>query len=229
MPTEQAPNPDAASTDFLRVEDPALLSGRGRFVGDIRLAGQAHAVFVRSPHAHARLLSLEMAEARAQPGVLAVLGPADFAGLRQPRVNRLLAGMSLPEAELVPTDRVLAVGAPVALVLAESRAQAQAAADLVGADYQDLVPALDHQSEGAPALYPGLPDNVPLRSEFAVGRLPESPPAAASSRPTWATSPARRRAPSSMSFSSCSTRCRSASRDWRRPSSRFPASARTIE
>lgn len=178
MPTEQAAIPDAASTGFLRVEDPALLSGRGRFVGDIRLPGQAHAVFVRSPHAHARLLGLEMTEARAQPGVLAVLGPADFAGLRQPRVNRLLAGMNLPEAELVPADRVLAVGAPMALVLAESRAQAQAAADLVWADYQDLAPVLDHQSEGAPALYPGLPDNVALRSEFAVGRLPGEPAAA---------------------------------------------------
>ncbi|MCX2864364.1 xanthine dehydrogenase family protein molybdopterin-binding subunit [Paucibacter sp. PLA-PC-4] len=178
MPTEQAAIHDVACAGFLRVEDPALLSGRGRFVGDIRLAGQAHAVFVRSPHAHARLLGLEMAQAQAQPGVLAVLGPADFVGLRQPRVNRLLADMNLPEAELVPPDRVLAVGAPVALVLAESRAQAQAAADLVWADYQDLAPALDHQQYDAPALYPGLPDNVALRSEFSVGRLPESPPAA---------------------------------------------------
>lgn len=158
---------------FLRVEDPALLGGRGRFVGDIRLPGLAHAVFVRSPYAHARLLSLDLTAAQEQPGVLAVLGPRDFAGLRQPRVNRLLAEMRLPEADLMPADRVLAVGAPIALVLADTREQAQAAADLVFADYEDLAPVLDHD-EAAPALYEAVPANLALRSEFKTGRLPDA-------------------------------------------------------
>jgi len=171
---QQLPPVQAGSTaEFLRVEDPALLSGQGRFVGDIRLPGLAHAVYVRSPHAHARLLSLDLAAAQEQPGVLAVLGPRDFTGLRQPRVNRLLAEMRLPEAELMPSDRVLAVGAPVALVLAESLEQAQAAADLVVADYADLPPALDHD-EAAPNLYENVPGNLALRSEFQTGQLPAS-------------------------------------------------------
>lgn len=160
-----------AKAEFLRVEDPALLSGQGRFVGDIRLPGLAHAVFVRSPYAHARLLGLDLAAAQEQPGVLAVLGPREFSGLCQPRVNRLLAEMCLPEAELMPGDRVLAVGAPVALVLAETLEQAQAAADLVFADYEDLPPVLDHD-EAAPALYENVPGNLALRSEFRTGQLP---------------------------------------------------------
>lgn len=167
---QTSPAPDATAR-FLRVEDPALLSGQGRFVGDIRLPGLVHAVFVRSPYAHARLLSLDLAAAQELPGVLAVLGPRDFAGLCQPRVNRLLAEMRLPEAELMPSDRVLAVGAPVALVLAETLGQAQAAADLVFADYQDLTPVADHD-DTAPALYENVPGNLALRSEFQTGQLP---------------------------------------------------------
>ena len=173
MRPSNAPMPCATAPEFLRVEDPALLSGRGQFVGDIALPGLAHAVFVRSPHAHARIAAIDAGAARAQAGVLAVLEPADFAGLKQPRVNRLLAGMRLPEAELLPADRVLAVGAPVALVLAETREQAQAAADLVWVDYEDLPPVADHDAEAAP-LYAEVPGNLALASEFAQGILPAS-------------------------------------------------------
>ncbi len=68
-----------------RLEDPALLTGRGRFVDDIRLPGMLHAAFVRSPHAHARIRSIDAAPARALPGVRAVLGADDLPARMAPR------------------------------------------------------------------------------------------------------------------------------------------------
>jgi carbon-monoxide dehydrogenase large subunit len=156
---------------LLRREDARLLRGQGGFVANQPLQGAAHAVFLRSPHAHARILGIELEAARAEPGVLAVLGPQDFTGLQQPRVNGLLPGMRLPQAPLMPADRVLAVGAPVALVLAETRQQAQAAAELIWVDYQDLTPVADFERGGAD-LYPEVPGNLALRSETRVGSLP---------------------------------------------------------
>lgn len=156
---------------LLRREDARLLRGQGGFVANQPLQRAAHAVFLRSPHAHARILGMELEAARAEPGVLAVLGPQDFTGLQQPRVNGLLPGMRLPQAPLMPADRVLAVGAPVALVLAETRQQAQAAADLIWVDYQDLAPVADFEHGGAD-LYPEVPGNLALRSETRVGSLP---------------------------------------------------------
>src|SRR6266545_6129630 len=63
-----------------RFEDPRLVTGQGSFVDDLRLPGMLHAVVLRSPHAHARLLSLDAAPARALPGVVAVLTASDIAG-----------------------------------------------------------------------------------------------------------------------------------------------------
>ena len=154
---------------LLRVEDAALISGQGRYVGDIRLPGQLHAVFARSPYAHALIRGIEAEAARELPGVRAVLLPEDFAGLPQPRVNALLPGMRCPQAPAVPLDRVRAVGAPYALVIAESRAQAQAAADLIFLDAEELPVALDFAEPGAPALYEDLPDNQALSYDFACG------------------------------------------------------------
>ncbi|ALT78966.1 hypothetical protein AT984_19000 [Paucibacter sp. KCTC 42545] len=157
--------------DLLRNEDARLLRGQGGFVANQAVPGLAHAVFVRSPYAHARISEVQSLDAQAQPGVLAVLGPADFAGLKQPRVNGLLPGMHLPQADLVPTERVLAVGAPVALVLAETLHEAQAAAELVWIDYQDLSPTADFATD-AEALYAAVPGNRALHSEIKVGALP---------------------------------------------------------
>ncbi|MEJ6004006.1 xanthine dehydrogenase family protein molybdopterin-binding subunit [Paucibacter sp. AS339] len=172
-----------SSFGLLRREDARLLRGQGGFVANRQLPGMLHAVFVRSPHAHARIAGLELSEAQAQAGVRAVLGPQDFVGLRQPRVNALLPGMSLPQAELLPLDRVMAVGAPVVLVLADSLHQAQAAADLVWVDYQDLSPVLDFASglsdmggdTGADAapLYPGMNGRRALHQSISVGQLPQ--------------------------------------------------------
>ncbi|MCV2350230.1 xanthine dehydrogenase family protein molybdopterin-binding subunit [Paucibacter sp. Y2R2-4] len=171
---------DSAACGLLRREDARLLRGQGGFVANRQVPGMLHAVFVRSPHAHARITAIEASDALALPGVRAVLLPEDFVGLRQPRVNALLPGMCLPQAELLPLDRVLAVGAPVALVLADSRQEAQAAADLIWVDYQDLSPVLDFAPDSAAeTLYPGMPSRQALHQHIAVGQLPKHAPSAA--------------------------------------------------
>ena len=167
---------DRADT-LLRVEDARLLRGEGGFVANQRVPGMAHAVFVRSTYAHAVLRGVNLDEARAQPGVLAVFGPGDFDALVQPRVNPLVPGMALPMAALVPTDRVLSVGAPVAVVVAQTAQQAQTAADLVWLDTEGLDPVGDFSASGS-ALYPNVADNLAIRSEFRVAELPTKAPTA---------------------------------------------------
>ena len=137
-----------------RKEDPALLKGEGRFVGDIELPGMLHAAFVRSPFAHARLRRVDAAAARRAAGVLAVLA---FADLPEPlRRNRLPNMMPNPIIAQSPTPFALAreevcfVGEPVAVVVAESRYLAEDAAQLVEAEYEKLPAVADCRAAAAP-------------------------------------------------------------------------------
>ena len=165
-----------------RVEDDRLLRGQGRFLEDVRLAHETHAVVLRSPHAHARIRSLDTAAARAAPGVLAILTHADLAAegvkplppmTRDPRYEiRNSDGSRMPEPEHWPLarDKVRHVGDPVAFVVAETRAQALDAAALIAVDYQPLPAVIDAESArapGAPALHDGAPGNCVL--EWSVG------------------------------------------------------------
>ncbi|HEY6315250.1 MAG TPA: xanthine dehydrogenase family protein molybdopterin-binding subunit, partial [Streptosporangiaceae bacterium] len=108
-----------------RSEDPRILTGAGRYVDDIKLPGMLHAAFVRSPMAHARVLSVDVSAARELPGVVAVLTGADLDAITVPAPDPLLAliGGDGPTAEftLLATDKVRRVGDPVAIVVAESR------------------------------------------------------------------------------------------------------------
>jgi carbon-monoxide dehydrogenase large subunit len=146
-----------------RVEDPELLVGRGSFVDNQRLEGIAHAVFVRSPFAHARIVSVDTDEAREAPGVLAVLTGADVADRPVPpfaTVNKACARYPLT------ADKARFVGDPVALVVAETRAQAVDAAELVDVDYDELPAVVDVEA----ALLPGAPLQFEeLRSNVALG------------------------------------------------------------
>ena len=120
-----------------RFEDPRLLRGRGRYQDDLTLPGQAYAVFLRSPHAHARIRAVDTAAAVAMPGVLAVFSGADVAadglGTMAMRLQRKrpdgLPMFARPHPGLA-RDRVRYVGDPVAMVVAESVAQAKDAAEL---------------------------------------------------------------------------------------------------
>jgi aerobic carbon-monoxide dehydrogenase large subunit len=159
-----------------RSEDPRILTGSGRYVDDIKLPGMLHAAFVRSPMAHARILSVDAAEARALPGVVAVLTGADLAALTVDAPDPLLAlfspGGPTPEFTLLATDKVRLVGDPVAVVIAESRYLAEDGCELVEVDYDELPPvvsaafALDPSS---PPLFANLGDNIARphsRNEF---------------------------------------------------------------
>ena len=159
-----------------RSEDPRILTGAGRYVDDIKLPGMLHAAFVRSPLAHARVLSVDVSAARALPGVVAALTGAELEAMTVPGPDPLVALIGgagpTPEFTLLATDKVRFMGDPVAIVIAESRYVAEDGCELVDAEYDDLPPvtnaafALD---PGSPPLFANLGDNIARprsRSEF---------------------------------------------------------------
>ena len=118
-----------------------MLRGAGRFVADIVLPNELHAVFVRSPHAHAGIRSMDVSSARAAAGVVAVFSGADMerdgvGPMRALWAIRSASGepMAEPPRWALARDRVRHVGEPVALVIAERHAQALDAADLIRVD-----------------------------------------------------------------------------------------------
>src|SRR6266568_6422287 len=122
-----------------RVEDPRFLTGQGRYVDDLKFPNMAYAAFLRSPYPHARLISVDASEARALPGVVAVLTAADLADV----VNPIQVDASLPGAKPQPhtvlaSDKVRFVGDLVAMVIAESRYLAEDAVDLIQVEYDPL-------------------------------------------------------------------------------------------
>ncbi len=122
----------------LRVEDRALLTGRGRFTDDISIAGCLHAAFVRSPEAHGRIARIETAEAAALPGVAAIFTGADTASLGPTSINPLMPEIRPLPPTALAMDVVTSVGAPIALVVAESAAAATDAAESVWVDIEPL-------------------------------------------------------------------------------------------
>ncbi|WP_091123638.1 xanthine dehydrogenase family protein molybdopterin-binding subunit [Nocardioides terrae] len=143
-----------------RVEDPDLLVGRSTFVDNMQAADLLHAVFVRSPFAHAGLVSVDTAEAAAAPGVVAVLTGADLDG-------RTLEPFAIADPRLtqppLAVGKVRYVGQAVALVVAESRAQAVDAAELVEIGYDPLPAVVDMEealAEDAPLQFEELGSNV---------------------------------------------------------------------
>ncbi len=153
-----------------RFEDIRLLQGKGRFQGDVTLPGQVHAVLVRSPHAYARIVSIDATAALRAPGVLAVFTGADVArdGLGTMKMTLKRARpdgspMFAPPHRGLALDRARHVGDPVALVVAGTHAQAEDAADLVRVDYDPLPSVTDTgtaSEPGSAAVWDECPDNV---------------------------------------------------------------------
>ncbi|GMU79110.1 MAG: xanthine dehydrogenase [Acidimicrobiia bacterium] len=134
-----------AGSRIPRVEDPRLLRGRGTFVDDVVRPGMLHACFVRSPLARGRIVGIDVAEARALPGVRAVFVAGDLnPGVHEQWHSQL--GPSSPETPRPPLaeDEVRFVGDPVALVVADTRAIAEDACELVVVDYEPLPPVVDY-------------------------------------------------------------------------------------
>jgi carbon-monoxide dehydrogenase large subunit len=168
-----------------RREDHRLVTGSGEYADDLRIPGAVHAVMVRSPHAHADIVSIDAAAARAMPGVLAVLTGADVlaAGLTHiphatgtskagsdvrlafPDGSERMITRQLP----LPTDRARFVGEAIAMVVAETAAQARDAAERLRIDWRPLpaaVGAIAALQPDAPQLWPHIPGNLALEAHL---------------------------------------------------------------
>src|SRR5271168_4002679 len=154
----------------LRKEDPALLSGRGRYADDLPVpAGTLHAHVIRSPHAHAEIAGIDASKALAHDGVWAVISGEDVRKLSDP----FLAAIKVPVLQwALAVERVRYVGEPVALVVAESRYIAEDAAELVAIDYAPLPAVIDPQAacaKSAPLLHAEAKTNEISVREFSYG------------------------------------------------------------
>ncbi len=172
--------PDSGSSEYsgtalaggtsLRVEDEALLRGSGQFMDDLPVpAGTLHAVFLRSPHAHARILSVDASRAAMATGVEAIITGTDIAQYTRPFV----AGVKQPmEHYSLAVERVRYVGEPVAIICADNPYLAEDAAALVDVRYEPLDPVIDPLravADDAPLLHPAVGANVVSDRHFIYG------------------------------------------------------------
>ena len=157
-----------------RGDDPRLLTGRGRFVDDVTLPRLVHAAFVRSVHAHARLVRVDLDRARRAPGVVGVLSGDAAARLCKPYRGVLLHYKGMKTGAMLPlaVDRVRYVGEPIVAIAAESRAAADDAAALIDVEYDPLPAVLAPDAAlaaGAPVIHPELGDNVLYETRLTAG------------------------------------------------------------
>ena len=153
-----------------RSEDPALVQGRGRYSDDIAVEGQLYGVVVRSRHAHGVITSIELDEARAMPGVLAIYTGADLAAYTPAKSPFPLKSddgspMRGNGTMFFATDKVRYVGDPIALVVASSEIEAREAAEAIVVDVDPLPATVDARAAtapGAPQVYADVPGNVAL-------------------------------------------------------------------
>jgi len=168
--TDMSNSPDSPIGKSLkRREDQRFLTGAGQYTDDITLPGQTYGVFLRSPHAHARIRSIDLARAKAAPGVVAIFTGEDVAAAK---INGLPCGwlihskdgspMKEPPHPILAIGKVRHVGDQVALVVAESALQAKDAAELIDVDYEELAPVIDiRTADGAKsAVHDDVPGNV---------------------------------------------------------------------
>jgi carbon-monoxide dehydrogenase large subunit len=162
-------------TRVLRLEDRALLTGKGRFVDDIAAAGALVAAFARSPHPHALIRSVDASAARTLPGVVAVLTLDDLSPVMKRRrmVRTSNSGTKLDQSWpfALADGEVSFVGEPVAIVVAEDRYIAEDAAALVAVDYELLPAATDCRIERAPAVRRELASNRVISYKVAYGDI----------------------------------------------------------
>ena len=176
----------ALGQSITRIEDATLLRGEGRYSDDVQIANAAHASIVRSPHAHAKIKSIDTVAASKGPGVLAVLTGADVAadGLGNmpclvPVTNIDRTSRGETPRPILASTHVRHVGDPVAVVVAETLAQARDAAELVEIDYEPLPSVVDTKAAiqpGAPRAWESIADN--LCFDVGAGKTKDSVEAA---------------------------------------------------
>ncbi len=167
-------------TSVKRVEDPRILTGQGRYVDDVTLPGMLHAAFFRSVVPHARLLGLDVSEARELPGVVAVYTGPEIAALSTAVQAgsilgmHLMPGMRSPAFHALAIDKVRYVGDPIALVVATSRYIAEDAIDLIVEDYEPLEPIVTYEDAldpTKPPLFEDIGENIALTGEMVLGDI----------------------------------------------------------
>jgi len=155
-----------------RREDRALLTGRGRFVDDLAVGGVLHVVLARSPHAHARIRSVDAAAAQRAPGVVAVITADDLGPIGPVPLMRLAPGTVVPEYPILASGAVRSQGIPVAAVVADSTYAAADGVDRLAIDYEPLAGVADADSAlvaGAPQVVPVSRDNRALAVAWRHG------------------------------------------------------------
>ena len=156
-----------------------FIQGRGRYLDDITLTGMLHVCYVRSPYAHARIVSIDTSAAREVSGVSHVITGRDLAAVCQPWTAQLtnLGEMRTAPQAALPTDIVRWQGEPVAAVVAGSRAVAEDAAELVEVDYAELPAVVDPETAlkpDAPLVHPDLGTNVAWSINIDAGEVDEA-------------------------------------------------------
>ena len=155
-----------------RQEDPRLVRGKGSYVGDVALPNLLHMAVLRSPHAHARIVTRDFTAAARIPGVVAILSADDVATVKPLPVFIQPPGTRQTSFPILPADKVLYVGQPVAVVIAESRYVAEDALERMLVTYDTLAAVTNvdaAMAEGAPRLHEGWPDNIAARREIVTG------------------------------------------------------------
>ncbi len=150
-----------------RREDPRLITGHGHYIDDFARQGTAYAAFVRSPHAHARIKSIDVTDASKAPGVVGVYTARDFKGQlagTHPAAPAFVADKKyIPERFPIAEKEVCYQGEIVAVVLADTKGQASDAANMIQVDYAELPAVMDLEKaleDGSPKAHEGGPDNV---------------------------------------------------------------------
>jgi carbon-monoxide dehydrogenase large subunit len=156
----------------VRVEDQRILTGRGRYIDDLHLPNMLHAAFLRSPLAHARITGVDVAGARQAPGVVAVFTGEDMKKMTTAVSVPMAMGQKVPEFYALVTDRVRMVGDLVAMVVAESRYEAEDACELIDVEYEPLPAVVSYEAaldSSRPALFDDLDDNIVYTSGETFG------------------------------------------------------------
>ena len=153
-----------------------LLQGRGLYVSDMELPRMAHVVFVRSPHAHAKIVSIDTQPARKMPGVVAVVTGEELAAVITPWVGVLshLKGLKSAPQRAIAIEKVCWQGEAVAAVVATSRAAAEDAVEFVAVEYQELEAVTDMRAaldSATPVIHASLGDNLAFERTLDAGTV----------------------------------------------------------
>ena len=166
-----------------RKEDPRLITGSSMYTGDLNMVGMLHAVFYRSPYAHARIKGIDVSQAQSAPGVVAVFTDDDLLAFSEPLGGSGMSGdaelevieddsIPMPNVHTLASGKTRWVGEPVAVVLAATEAQALDAAELVQVEWEELPAVVDMEAAmegGATLVWDHIPNNIGMAHARSEG------------------------------------------------------------